>query len=237
MSDGELVIATFNTEWRKTASADAGLIRERLGDVDVACLTEAYCDFFGEEGHLLEPPHDGEGDDDGRRKVLLWSKRPWTTARIGEGSFPGHFLAGTTETTIGIITVYGVVIPYRFSEVRYGSPKRKLWERHFAFLENLNRLLPAEPERSIILGDFNQRFPPKYQPAAAGEKLKDVVLRKFELASAGLIPKIGKQAIDHICHTGDFALKRLEGLSNLRSDGRKISDHFGLQAVYGAKVD
>ena len=35
-------VATFNTEWRKPHTADANLIRERLGDAEVICLTEAY---------------------------------------------------------------------------------------------------------------------------------------------------------------------------------------------------
>lgn len=236
MTDSGLVIATFNTEWRKTSSADADIIRERLADADVICLTEAYRDFFGGQGYLLEPPHIANGEDDGRRKVLLWSKQPWTAARVGEGSYPGNFLVGTTETKVGAITIYGVVIPYRFSDVRYGNPKRKLWEKHYEFLDNLDRMLPAGPRRSIILGDFNQRVPPKYQPADAGQKLTEVILRRFELASSGVIPDVGKQAIDHICHTKDLALKRLEGLSNLRSDGREISDHFGLQAVYSAST-
>lgn len=145
---------------------------------------------------------------------------------------PSHYLAGTTETAAGPITVYGIVIPYRFCDVRYGKPKRKAWEMHEAFLDNLGELLPPVPQRSIILGDFNQRSPAKYQPQSATEQLQRVILRRFDLATGGIIPGMGKQAIDHICHTFELRLARVEALSNLREDGRQVSDHFGLQATY-----
>lgn len=235
MAENELVVATFNTEWRKTTSKDAAIIKERLAEAEVVCLTEAYRDFFKGEGHLLEPPFLGEGEDDGRRKVLLWSRRPWTEPRIGEGWLPSHFLAGSTETSIGAVTFYGVVIPYRFSGVRYGKPKRKVWEMHRAFLEDLDQLIPGEPQRSLILGDFNQRFPAKYQPKAIGELSQQVLLSRFSLATGGLIPEIGEQAIDHICHSPDLTLTLVEGISNKSDAGRRISDHFGLQATYTAK--
>lgn len=54
-------VATFNTEWRKPHTADANLIRERLGDAEVICLTEAYRGFFGQHGHVLAAPFVGVG--------------------------------------------------------------------------------------------------------------------------------------------------------------------------------
>ena len=229
MPEPQLVIATFNTEWRRAASRDAAIIRERLEGCDIVCLTEAYQDFFANEGYLISPPFVGEGHDDGRRKVLLWSKKPWATEQIGQSEWPSHFLAGTTETDLGTLSVYGVVIPYRFSDVRYGKPKRKVWEKHLEFLQALDELLPERPERSIILGDFNQRVPAKYQPQRVGLELERVLLRRFELATGGVIPDIGKQAIDHVCLSSDLTASDVHGLSNSRPGGGEISDHFGIR--------
>jgi endonuclease/exonuclease/phosphatase (EEP) superfamily protein YafD len=224
-----LDVATFNTEWRKPQTADACLIRDRLGDADVVCLTEAYEGFFGQQGQVLAAPFVGTGNETERRKVLLWSKNPWREIDEGDGALSGFYLGATTETPLGPLRVHGVVIPYRFSGVRYGTPKRKAWERHLAFLEALDARLPEHPQRAIVLGDFNQRVPRRYQPQHIFDRLDQVILRRFVLATGGQIPEVSKQAIDHICHTHDLALAELAGLSNVDPNGRLISDHFGLR--------
>lgn len=224
-------VATFNTEWRKAGSIDAELIRQRVKGADIICLTEAYRDFLGAEGYLREAPYEGPLSEAGRRKVLLWSKRPWTEVDLGEDALRGYYLGATTETADGPVRVYGMVIPYRFSGVRYGRPKRKVWELHRAFLRALNTRLPREPERAIALGDFNQRVPRKYQPAYVFEQLEHVILSRFRLATGGIMPGIEEQAIDHICLSHDLTLEGVEVLSNVAPDGHLISDHFGLGAL------
>lgn len=219
-------IATFNTEWRGADSDDAALIRERLGRVDIVCLTEADREFFGEEGHVLA----AAGPDSSRTKVLLWSRNPWTAVDEGEKALASYYLAATTDTALGPLRVHGVVIPYRFSGVRYGNPKRQTWELHRAFLTALDDRLPTRPERSIVVGDFNQRIPRKCQPQSIFEQLDLVVLAKFAPATAGLITGIDRQAIDHICLSSDLQPHRVEGISNVGPSGRLISDHFGLRA-------
>lgn len=226
----QLTVATFNCEWRRSSSRDASLIRHRLGDADIICLTEAYRDFFADVGHVLEPPHTGDREDTGRRKVLLWSRWPWAHIEHGTGDLQGNFLAARTGCPETLIDVMGVVIPYRFSGVRYGTPKRAVWERHLRFLEALQPRLSESPARSIIMGDFNQRIPRKYQPPHIFEALDRTVLKHFSTATTGIIEGIGKQAIDHICHSPDLKVLTVDGLSNLTEDGRQISDHFGLRA-------
>ncbi|MXO52378.1 hypothetical protein GRI42_13790 [Erythrobacter gaetbuli] len=221
----KLTVATFNTEWRRAHSDDAVLIRERLGRVDIVCLTEADRKFFGEEGHVLA----AAGPDGSRTKVLLWSRQPWTAVDEGESALAGYYLAATTDTALGPLRVYGIVIPYRFSGVRYGNPKRQTWELHRAFLTALDDRLPNRPERSIVLGDFNQRIPRKYQPQSIFDELDRVVLGKFAPATAGLIAGIERQAIDHICLSPDLQLQHLDAISNVGPAGRLISDHFGLR--------
>ena len=45
-------IAAFNCEWRGTESSGAAEIRCLVSPADVVCLTEAYRDFFLNEGHM-----------------------------------------------------------------------------------------------------------------------------------------------------------------------------------------
>ena len=113
-----LTVATWNAEWRVPGSADAALIRERLASVgaDIICLTEAYGDIMGSEGHLIEAEPDyGYPIVEGRRKVMLWSREPWEVVdRVGHPDLPpGRFVAGRTMTIAGMVDVIGVCVPWR----------------------------------------------------------------------------------------------------------------------------
>lgn len=229
-----VAIATFNCEWRRTPSPDGELIRERIFDssVDVVCLTETHHDFLRGEGHTIESaPFDQAPNAISRRKVLLWSRRPWTEvdAHGPQGIPEARYIAGTTPTAVGETRFIGVCIPYSFAGVRYGVPKRSPWELHFAYLDALHRALPATPELTVVLGDFNQRVPRRYQPKRAFDALERVLLQRFTIATSGELEPIQRPAIDHICHSRDLACRSVVSLSNVRPDGRQISDHFGVR--------
>lgn len=236
-------IATFNCEWRRPASRDAKLIRQRVleSDVEVACLTETHERFFEDYGHsVTSAPFDTGIHPQSRRKVLLWSQRPWRNVRVAgpDCSPPGPHIAATTDTSIGELTFVGIIIPYRWAGVKSKPALAKTWELHLRFLTVLDHWLPSPLERTVILGDFNQRIPRKYQPVQVFDELDRVLLRRFKIATAGVVPTIGRQAIDHICHTDDLVSGPVMGISNLRADGGEISDHFGVRTTLsGADED
>ncbi|MGL4542751.1 MAG: hypothetical protein ACRCUI_09600, partial [Polymorphobacter sp.] len=69
-----LSATTFNCQWRRSKSAAAVEIRRAIRSTapEIVCLTEAYQDFFGEEGFVIEADADyGYPIVIGRRKVLL----------------------------------------------------------------------------------------------------------------------------------------------------------------------
>lgn len=209
MDDLKITVATFNCEWRKPGSADAALIRERVlvSGARVVCLTETHHNFLDGEGYVIDSgSFEGGPNTASRRKVLLWSRMPWTAVdAVGpKGIPPGRYVAGVTETALGALQFMGVCIPYSFAGVTYGVPKRAPWQLHFAYLDALDRLLPASPSRTVILGDFNQRIPRRHQPSQAFEALSTVLLRRFSAPTAGVVEPIGRQAIDHICHSSDI---------------------------------
>jgi endonuclease/exonuclease/phosphatase family metal-dependent hydrolase len=228
-----LTVATFNCEWRPSASQDASVIREQLLALrpDIICLTEAYRDFFRDLGHVIEADADyGYPMLAGRRKVLLWSREPWRHVdSIGDpGLPPGRFVAGTTATALGDVSVAGVCIPWSKAHVATGRRDRTTWEDHLAFLGGLAAWLPAAPVRTIVMGDFNQRVPQRYQPQHVMDALQRALLKRIEIATAGDIPGIGKQAIDHICFSPDLKVCSTRGVSNVGPDQRLVSDHFGV---------
>lgn len=235
-SSAAVSVATFNCEWRKTKSSDAAIIRERLweSDADVICLTETQRDFLADRGNTIESATFDNGPNAAsRRKVLLWSRHPWTCVdSFGPQGLPaGRYVSGKTQTAAGQIKFVGVCIPYGFAGVRHGVPKRSPWELHLTYLSALDRSLPPQPTRTVVLGDFNQRLPRKYQPQRVFDAINKVLLGRFTLATEGLVSPIERHAIDHICHSSDLCSDSLESVSNIRPDGGRISDHFGVRVA------
>jgi endonuclease/exonuclease/phosphatase family metal-dependent hydrolase len=137
-------------------------------------------------------------------------------------------VAGVTPTPLGDFRVAGVCIPWAKAHVDTGRRDRATWEDHLAYLGGLTEWLPERPSTALVLGDFNQRVPKRYQPQHALDALRHALLDRLELATAGEIPGVGKQSIDHICHSQDLVFTSVTGISNMGPDGRQLSDHFGL---------
>jgi endonuclease/exonuclease/phosphatase family metal-dependent hydrolase len=231
-----LRIATFNCEWRRSQSPDAALIRERVlaNDMDVICLTETHQDFMQDcGGHsIASAPISERAGTLSKRKALLWSKNPWTDVDTSgpEGIPEARFVSGITESPFGMVQILGVVIPYGFAGVQYGENKLRPWEMHMRYIEALSASLPARPRRTILLGDFNQRVPRKYQPSRVYERLEEAFSHRFDFATAGILQPLGRQTIDHICVSKDLSVGQAKTISNERPGGGLISDHFGVWA-------
>ncbi len=64
--------------------------------------------------------------------------------------------------------------------------------------------------------------------AVAYAGLQSALRPNLELATAGVIDGVQRQAIDPLAHTRDLAPISVRGLSNAGSNGKPLSDHFGL---------
>ena len=140
-------IGTWNTEWAKPGSTRGNIISDKLAatDCDILCITEGFAEILPDGGHVIDAGKDwGYPIHQGRRKVLLWSKRPWTphTHAIGSEELPkGRLVSGTTETTSGAcLTVVGVCIPWHGAQVKGGSRNHKPWQDHEAWLAGVQRI-------------------------------------------------------------------------------------------------
>lgn len=229
-----LSIVLWNIEFRRRQSDDGRELRARIQacEPDLVCITEGHSDFI-DLPHLAVAGEDyGYPNSDGRRKVLLWSRRPWLAVdAVGHDDLPpGRYVSGATETPVGEVRVHGLCIPWAQAHVRTGRRDRRAWDEHRQYLNGLGKLLrQASPiETSLVLGDYNQRVPRRYVPAHVHTQLLDAFPLQLRCATEGLIHPLGRTSIDHLHHSPDLAVISVQGLSNLNAAGRPLSDHFGL---------
>ncbi len=198
---------------------------------DVICLTETPVEVFQPgQGYLItSQPDYGYPNPGNRRKVALWSRTPWSQVdTIGDEAMPpGRFVAGVS---VGIRFV-GVCIPWSMAHVTTGRKDRKPWEDHYAYLEGLRRVLAAyeaEPEPICVLGDFNQRIPPRNQRAY--EMLLHALGPRMTIHTLGLRGSDGKLMVDHIATTEEIDIQ-IEAIIERRQQNSRLSDHDGLRAI------
>ncbi len=240
-----LSVVNWNVQWATPHSERSPGILHRIEkhSPDIICLTETDCRLLsGFGGHIIQArPDPGKGAATHRRKVLLWSRQPWSDIDdFGSEALPsGRFVAGVTEPPDGQVMVIGVCIPWHNSNVNVGAKNKKPWQDHSSYLDALSSLLTSKSQMSlIVLGDFNQQigqrrrpYPPLSQPVRAKlQKTMQAALPSgLTVATAGLGLR-GRRAIDHIAISGDLAAAALTTIDNLDGD-RRLSDHFGVAAT------
>ncbi|MCY3656111.1 MAG: endonuclease/exonuclease/phosphatase family protein [Chloroflexi bacterium] len=203
---------------------------------ELVCLTEAHAELL--QGHVVTA-HEDYGIRpirDGWRKVVLWSKEPWQAVdEVGDAAMPpGRFVAGVTRTSLGDVTVIGICIPYSHALVE--SRGYRAWQAHEEYLACLTRILQrASTERVIVMGDFNQRIGEGGRaPLRLQAVLRDAFPRGMTIATAA-VGFEGRKTIDHIALSDDLVVESLDVVSNIRDDGGKLSDHFGVAAEVTAR--
>lgn len=234
-------LATWNVEWATPTSRRGGKLLRRIEQhaPEVLCLTETHVDMLTHRGHTICAQSDyGYGPKGSRRKVVLWSREPWSQVDcLGIASLPpGRFIAGVTQTSLGEVTVAGVGIPWFGSrtEAYRGPERRRRWQDHEEYLVGLTELLARMPTtRLLVMGDFNQVIGPKGRAPA---KLQHALLAAFpptvSIATAS-VAFGGRSSIDHIALSSDMTVESLDVLSNIE-DGKYLSDHFGIVAGVSA---
>ena len=114
-----LKLLNWNVEWA-AAKWKAAELQRRIAQhaADIICLTETDTARLAlpPDGHSIcaqdnwgQPFRKGQ---EGRRKVLLWSRAPWEDVDdVGNESLrPGRFVSGVTQTGVGEVTVIGVCL-------------------------------------------------------------------------------------------------------------------------------
>ena len=183
-----------------------------------------------ENGYLVESdPIYGYPNPGDRRKVLLWSKRPWQEVdKVGSECLPrGRFVTGITHG----IRFVGVCIPWRDAHVRTGRKDRVLWQDHLQFLEAFTPLADVYRSAGIqvcITGDFNQRIPRSRQPLEVAQRLADTFGADWKIVTAGIYDNEGHLLIDHVATCGPLIAHVDKIIPKKLSDGLPLSDHVGI---------
>lgn len=200
MRSNSAKILNWNIEWKRFSSKAGKVIHKILGDeaAELICFTETYTENSPTGYHGLFSEADyGYPIISGRRKVALWSRTPWIeSADTLPGAPSGRFISGITRTdTLGDIRLIGICVPWEGAHVSNGRKDRVRWQDHASFLECLLRHhdLMRNDLPTLLVGDFNQTFPPKRAPEAARKLLSEVVER-FQM-----IPK-AEPDIRSVCH-------------------------------------
>ncbi|MFG1359131.1 endonuclease/exonuclease/phosphatase family protein [Xanthobacter pseudotagetidis] len=229
-----LKVLLWNLEWQRAGTPGGTAARAIMADcdADLVCLTEANLDILPVP-HLIAGEADfGGPSKPGRRKVMLWSRSPWTGVDgIGRSTLPpGRFVRGRTQTPLGPLDVIGVCIPWRMAQVATGRRDSKPWQEHMRYLDGLEALLSgsAGTAPNLLLGDFNQAIPRRSAPYAVSERLNGVLAPRFPVATAGAIAGLSAPAIDHLAFGAGLRCRSVVPLANVGGTGRRISDHVGL---------
>ena len=236
-----LTVINWNVQWATPRSARTPEILRRVDSLapEIVCLTEADEQLLSRDGYTITAQADyGYGDKRNRRKVVLWSQRPWRDVDdLGHESLtPGRFISGITQTSVGDVRVMGICIPWFGSrtEARRGAERRKRWEDHEQYLPALVEVLAQQTDLPlVVMGDFNQVIG---QGARAPVHLRKALNGAFKPSLKIVTTDItfeGRRNIDHIALSAGLACESVEPISNIH-DGSRLSDHYGIVAEVSA---
>lgn len=226
---------TWNVEWATPRARRTAEILRRIDHhaPEVVCLTETHAGLMGQHGHTICSQADaGYGANEHRRKVMLWSSKPWTNVDdLGVDSMPpGRFVSGVTRTSLGEIMVIGVCIPWFGSrtEARRNLERRRRWEDHEQYLADLAEFLRGGPVKTcMVMGDFNQAIGPGSRaPLFLQLALQDAFSPNVSIVTSELEFQ-GRRSIDHIALSDELTVDSLAIVSNMH-DGKRLTDHFGV---------
>lgn len=229
MTPSSLKVLNWNIEWKRFSRKAGKVIHKILMDEspDLICLTESFTEnsLAGFDGIFSEDDY-GYSIKPGRRKVTLWSKTPWTDDTNSlPGAPSGRFVSGITKTeALGDLRVIGLCVPWESAHVSTGRKDRTRWQDHASFLECFLKSLETMKDDlpTLILGDFNQTFPPKRAPKPVRELFCEIV-EQFNM-----VPKAQPESrtVSHMLVDSSLEGSAIRDIDNYLEKVR-LSDHRG----------
>ena len=194
---------------------------------DVLIVTEGSAALLPSGGYGIDAGSEwGYGPNEHRRKVLMWSRHPWsevTALEVGAGH--GRVVSALTNSPLGEILVIGVCIPWSAAHVSTGRRDARRWEEQIGCCAQLQEF--SVHRRSIMAGDFNQTIPRIRQPIRAADAL-GAVLTNWSVGTSG--PRSFGPLIDHLATRGDLVISEVGCWAASDSEGT-LSDHVGVSCT------
>lgn len=233
-----LTVVNWNVRWATPQSKRSPEILSRIHEhsPDIVCLSETSNRLWDHKDFAIWPqPCYGYPVIPGRRKVALWSRKPWRRVDWrGSADFPpGRFVSGVTETPVGDVTVVGVCIPWRNSRTPKNRGNRSVWQDHLQYLDALDAALDRmAASRLIVMGDYNQRIGagPNTAPQHVRDRLQSAIAARLKIITADLHFR-DRKSIDHIAINGGLSVRSIGIISNCKDKPEDLSDHYGVTAT------
>ncbi len=231
-ADKRMRVLLWNVAWASSARK-VRAIQKQIAQHHpaVICLTEATTKVFEKLDHVITSASDYGYDNkrERRRKVVLSSQFGWSQIdEFGNAALPpGRFVAGVTQG----IRFIGVCIPWAMAHVTTGRRDQRPWMEHYSYLRGLREVLQQyarHPEPICLLGDFNQRFPPRNRRAF--HLLQEAMNGIITLRTKGLQGTDHLSMVDHIAASPALLIDDLMVIPRVQNQ-RQISDHDGLLAT------
>ena len=223
-----LALATWNVEW--ATSRKHAPITERIAamNADILVVTEGDAGVLPAGGTHLDGGTDWgyRNTKPDWRKVILWSRYPMRSID-GQAppGVPGRITTAQVQTPVGDVTVIGVCIPWRDAHVRTGRRDALPWGEHMAYLEHLAEVVRRYRDQPLlVMGDFNQRFPRTRAPQEVFDAINDA-LEGLTVVTAGQLPGLTRQDVDHIAVSAHFEALRAWGIDRHHQPSVALSDH------------
>lgn len=222
-------IATWNLEWAKPGTLRHGRALAQLKSVgaDVIVTTEDSVHDWTSFPYRIDGGSDwGYPQVAGRRKVIAWSRRPWTDVEVvDDGAMHGRFVTASTSAAGVDLRVVAVCIPWRDAHVRTGRRNREIWADHVEFCLRLGEIVRSIDGPFVVAGDFNQRVPRRRQPHRVFDALTSALSGRVTIDTAGELT--AGTLIDHVASSEHLTAKGVDPWPNVM-DGHRISDHSGV---------
>ncbi len=223
-------IATWNLEWATPGTKRHSRVLAQLTDLDADIVVTTEDSTHGWEGYpyrIEAGPDWGYPRKGDRRKVIAWSRMPWTERMELEASATrGRFVGGVVHLEGLPVTVRAVCIPWRDAHVRTGRHNAAVWAEHLEFCAALHPGVSAAAAAglAVVAGDFNQRIPRTRQPPSVASALVEA-LGSLHVPTAGE-HTVGR-LIDHVAVTSAMTAVDVNVWSNVLG-GHRLSDHAGV---------
>jgi len=198
---------------------------------DLMVLTEVRTTFPARHGSMLmgqaSTPARYEEDE---RKIAIWSSTKLEHVTFDHDIDQTRFVAARADTPLGRLLVVAVCITWHMAEVTHHQGiKRRPWELHHHYLDQLGLIFRDIDEPFIVAGDFNQRYPRVRGGNIAAAEALAATFAELDIVTAGVPNGCVRPGIDHIALSPHLEAAAVGGWPH-NVNGNRLSDHDGVWA-------
>jgi hypothetical protein len=238
-------LVTWNLGRRPAETPAAADLMRRIAEMrpDIACLTEAKAGCAASlkagdgDGHVIEDAGARlKGDTEADRKVVLWSREPWSdVVRWPHLSELGGAVSGVTTSALGPVRVIGLCAPWHMAWPVNAQTRPLDWEMNTSFFERLKGVLKdIDTGRPLVVCGRVCQYVPLSRGNWTAHHALTSALSGLGLATRGDIPPGGEQTTDHVAISSQLRASEVRLLERGESAGQAGADDPGVMVALQA---